>query len=221
MKKGIVTVLLMSVSLTSLAAGNPEIGKEKALACGACHGATGVSISGDWPNLAGQGEKYLAKQLRDFKSGARVDPVMSAQAMTIEDEDIEHLAAYFAAQMPAPAATQGVGENPEEMLKLGEQIYRGGIMAKDVPACMACHSPNGIGIEPAAFPALSAQQVPYVRKQLSAFANAANSDELASDTDTSAMVMRSNDPNAMMRDIASKLTPKEIEAVAYYMQGLH
>ncbi|WP_233119820.1 c-type cytochrome [Rappaport israeli] len=60
-----------------------------------------------------------------------------------------------------------------------------------------------------------------MRKQLSAFANAANSDELASDTDTSAMVMRSNDSNAMMRDIASKLTPKEIEAVAYYMQGLH
>ncbi len=221
MKKGIVAVLMMSFFLAVNAAGDPAIGKEKAVICVACHGVNGVSSMGDWPNLAGQGAQYIEKQLREFKSGACQDPVMSPQAMIIADEDIEHLATYFSQLPGVSAATQGAGDDPEALLALSERIYRGGIADKSVPACMACHGPSGRGIiAPSVFPALSAQQVPYTRKQLQTFHDALASEELATDADRSILTVRNNDTNMMMRDIAARLTPKQIEALAYYMQGL-
>ena len=146
---------------------------------------------------------------------------MQPQAGLLSDEDIANVAAYFAAQTPPPAATEGAGDNPEELLALGEALYRGGDMSKNVPACMACHGPTGAGIEPAAFPRVSGQHAKYTRTQLDAFKMAAQIDEQASETDRATLVVRANDPNGMMRDVADKLTPKQIEAVARYMQGLH
>ena len=171
--------------------------------------------------LAGQGQKYLEKQLRDFKSGERPSLIMQPQAVLLSDEDIANVAAYFAAQTPPPAATEGAGENPEELLALGEALYRGGDLSKNIPACMACHGPTGTGIEPAAFPRVSGQHAKYTRTQLDAFKTSALIDQQASETDPSSLVVRGNDPNGMMRDVAEKLTPKQIEAVARYMQGLH
>ena len=147
--------------------------------------------------------------------------VMQPQAAMLSDEDIVNVAAYFAAQTPGPASTEGAGENPEELLALGKAIYQGGDMSKNIPACMACHGPTGAGIEPAAFPRVSGQHAKYSRIQLDAFKTSALIDEQASETDRSTLVVRPNDPNGMMRDVASKLTPKQIEAVARYMQGLH
>ena len=86
---------------------------------------------------------------------------------------------------------------------------------------MACHGPTGAGIEPAAFPRISGQHAKYTRTQLDAFRTSALIDEQASETDRASLVVRANDPNGMMRDVAEKLTPKQIEAVARYMQGLH
>ena len=86
------TVMLASPAF----AGDVAAGKAKAATCAACHGAEGVSAVPMYPNLAGQKEAYLAKQLKDFKSGARKDPVMSAMAMPLSDEDIANLSAYFA-----------------------------------------------------------------------------------------------------------------------------
>ena len=86
---------------------------------------------------------------------------------------------------------------------------------------MACHGPAGAGIEPAAFPRVSGQHAKYTRTQLDAFKTSALFDQQASETDPSSLVVRGNDPNGMMRDVAEKLTPKQIEAVARYMQGLH
>lgn len=77
------------------AKGDPKVGEGKSATCVACHGAKGVSVNDLWPNLAGQKPGYIVKQLKDFKAGSRKDPVMSAQAMTINDSDIEHIAAYF------------------------------------------------------------------------------------------------------------------------------
>ena len=220
MKKGIVTIILFGLSTWAQAA-DIKAGEEKAAICTACHGPAGVSVNPDWPSLAGQGQKYIEKQLKDFKSGERPNMVMQPQAAMLSDEDIVNVAAYFAAQTPAPASTEGAGENPEELLALGKAIYQGGDLSKNVPACMACHGPTGAGIEPAAFPRVSGQHAKYSRIQLDAFKTSALIDEQASETDRSTLVVRPNDPNGMMRDVASKLTPKQIEAVARYMQGLH
>lgn len=220
MKKGIVTILLGSIAVWAQAA-DLKAGEEKAMVCVACHGPGGVSANPDWPSLAGQGQKYIEKQLKDFKNGERPNMVMQPQAGMLSDEDIVNVAAYFAAQTPPQATTEGAGDNPEELLALGEALYRGGDMSKNVPACMACHGPTGAGIEPAAFPRISGQHAKYTRTQLDAFRTSALIDQQASETDRASLVVRANDPNGMMRDVAEKLTPKQIEAVARYMQGLH
>ena len=220
MKKGIVTILTIAAATLAQAA-DIKAGEEKAVVCVACHGPGGVSISPEWPSLAGQGQKYLEKQLREFKSGERPNIIMQPQAALLSDEDIVNIAAYFAAQAPAPAATEGAGENPEELLALGEALSRGGDISQNIPACLACHGPAGDGIEPAAFPRVSGQHAKYTRTQLDAFKTAALIDQQASETDPATLVVRGNDPNGMMRDVAEKLTPKQIEAVARYMQGLH
>ena len=207
MKKGIVTILLGSIAVWAQAA-DLKAGEEKAMVCVACHGPGGVSANPDWPSLAGQGQKYIEKQLKDFKSGERPNMVMQPQAGMLSDEDIVNVAAYFAAQTPPQATTEGAGDNPEELLALGEALYRGGDMSKNVPACMACHGPTGAGIEPAAFPRLSGQHAKYTRTQLDAFRTSALIDQQASETDRASLVVRANDPNGMMRDVAEKLTPK-------------
>ncbi|UJF24777.1 cytochrome c4 [Suttonella sp. R2A3] len=220
MKKGILAVAVLTLSASVMAAGDAAAGEQKAAVCMACHGPGGVSANPEWPSLAGQGEKYLIKQLHDFKNGDRVNAVMAPQAAMLSDEDMANLAAYYASQEAPKAKTKGAGENPEEMLALGEALYRGGDMEKGIPACSACHGPTGAGISVAAFPQLSAQHAKYTRIQLDAFKAASGSSDQATDAPVPSAV-RANDPNAMMRDIASQMTPKQIEAVAYYIQGLN
>ncbi|SET19711.1 Cytochrome c553 [Thalassotalea agarivorans] len=86
------TVLMAAPSL----AADIAAGKAKSAVCAACHGQAGVSAVPMYPNLAGQKEEYLKKQLKDFKSGARKDPVMAPMAMPLSDEDIANLSAYYA-----------------------------------------------------------------------------------------------------------------------------
>jgi cytochrome c553 len=88
------------VSVSAWAAGDAAAGKAKSAICGACHGANGNSSNPMWPNLAGQHAPYLVKQLKDFKSGARKDPVMAPMAAPLSDQDMENLGAYFASQKP-------------------------------------------------------------------------------------------------------------------------
>lgn len=222
MKKIVLAAWVLTACAAAYAAPDIKAGEEKAnTVCMACHGKGGISVNPEWPNLAGQGEKYIKKQLHDFKNGSRINPVMQPQAQILSDQDIDNVAAYFASQKPAPAATNGTGKNPEAILKLGEDLYRGGDMARGIPACMACHGPTGAGIEPAAFPLLSAQHAKYNRIQLQQFQNAANFENQATDTTIQPSDMRTNDPNQMMQDVAAKLTPLQIEAVTLYIQGLH
>jgi len=91
-----VAALTAGVSATALAGGDVAAGKAKSAMCAACHGPAGISVNPLWPNLAGQQEAYLAKQLNDFKSGKRNDPVMSGMAKPLSDADIANLAAYYA-----------------------------------------------------------------------------------------------------------------------------
>ena len=111
---------------------------------------------------------------------------------------MKNLGAYFEAQKAKPRAAK----NPD-LVKAGQQIYRGGIMAKGVAACTSCHGPNGAGI-PAQFPRVAGQYAEYTAAQLQAFR----------------VGERANDPNRMMRDIAIKLSDQEIKAVSEYMAGL-
>ena len=88
------SVLLLSASV-SMAGGDAAAGKAKSSTCVACHGAAGISANPMWPNLAGQKDAYLAKQMKAFRDGTRTDPVMSPMAKPLSDDDIANLAAYF------------------------------------------------------------------------------------------------------------------------------
>ena len=87
------SVLLLSASISM--AGDAAAGKAKAASCAGCHGANGISANPLWPNLAGQKDAYLAKQLKAFRDGSRTDPTMSAMAKPLSDADIDNLAAYY------------------------------------------------------------------------------------------------------------------------------
>lgn len=189
-----VLVPFATVNSADLAAG-----KAKAqTVCLACHGADGNSPLANNPKLAGQNAAYLVKQLQEFKSGARQDPVMMGMAAALSDEDMLNISAFYASQKSNGGAAAA------DKVALGERIYRGGIAEKDVAACTACHGPTGSGISTSGFPAVSGQHATYVETQLNNFAEG----------------KRANDANRMMRDIAAKLSKDEIAAVAQYMQGL-
>ena len=99
MKRQILTVVsaLTLAAFSSIAvADHAALGKEKAVGCQGCHGANGISAVPTYPNLAGQKEAYLVKQMKAFKDGTRKDPTMNAMAAPLSDEDIAHLAAYYA-----------------------------------------------------------------------------------------------------------------------------
>ncbi len=198
--KNLLISLIVSAGLVSVAhAGDAEAGKAKSATCAACHGADGNSLAPTFPKIAGQGERYLIKQIKDIRDGARTVPEMAPFVAGLSDTDVEDLAAYFAAQTPTGGGAK------EELVELGQRIYRGGIADKGVPACLACHGPDGKGLDTAKFPRLAGQHDVYTVKQLTNFS----------------MNLRTNDGDSrMMRDIAYRLHATEIEAVASYIQGL-
>lgn len=179
------------------AAGDAAKGAEIAsTVCVACHGADGNSMITLNPKLAGQHPEYLLKQLREFKSGVRANPVMGGMVANLTEDDMANLAAYFSGQKMTGGAAVSNGKG-----SLGEKIYRGGIAARGVPACAACHSPNGAGI-PAQFPRLAGQHADYTAAQMTAFRSGARGNA------------------KMMRMIAATLSDEEIAAVSDYIQGL-
>ena len=98
MKKVIVTTiasLLLVTANISMAGGDAAAGKAKSATCAGCHGAEGVSANPLWPNLAGQKDAYMVKQMKAFRDGVRNDPMMSPMAKPLSDADIDNLAAYF------------------------------------------------------------------------------------------------------------------------------
>src|SRR5262249_5471421 len=140
--------------------GSVDAGRAKSATCAACHGADGNSVSPTWPSLAGQHPEYIAKQLKAFKSGERKDVAMTPFAQMLSDQDVLDVAAYFSTQKPTPK-----GADPA-LVSLGQQIYRGGVPARGIPACIACHGPGGHGNPFAAYPRIGWQHAPYVTKAL-------------------------------------------------------
>lgn len=180
------------------AAGDPQAGKTKSAPCAACHGADGNSVNPEWPNLAGQFAPYLVKQLQDFKSGARKNPLMAPMVAPLSPQDMEDLAAYFASQ-----PLKVIGVKDEALARQGERLYRGGDAKLRIAACMACHLPDGSGVPPR-FPRLSGQHARYVELQLKAFKAGE----------------RTND-GGFMFPISFFLSEQQIKAVAQYVSGLH
>lgn len=82
----------------TVSTGIAAAGKEKAAVCAACHGEAGVSKAPNWPNLAGQHRDYLEQAISRYRDKQRADPVMQSQAVTLTDEEVKNLAAYFSAQ---------------------------------------------------------------------------------------------------------------------------
>lgn len=126
--------------------GDAEAGQGKVATCGACHGADGNSAMPNFPKIAGQGERYLVKQLTDIREGRRVVPEMTGLLDNSSDQDLADMAAFYASQ------TQTAGVADPELAERGEAIFRGGNLETGLPACTGCHSPTGKGNEPAAYP---------------------------------------------------------------------
>lgn len=203
MKKVLISVLLtagLAVSLNASAQGNAEAGKDKVAVCAGCHGADGNSAVGSFPKLAGQGAKYLNKQLQDIKSGARPIVEMTGLLDNLSDQDLLDISAFYASQSIV------IGQANKDLAAAGSAIYRAGIPEKNVAACMACHGPSGTGIELASFPALGGQHAEYTASQLKKF----RVGERTNDGDT-----------LIMRSIAARLSDREIEAVSAYISGLY
>ena len=203
MNKLIVSLLLtLGITGVAHAAGDATAGQAKAAVCGACHGPDGNSPAPNFPKLAGQGERYLTKQMQDIKSGKRTVLEMTGLLTNLSDQDLADLAAYFASQKGS------VGAADPKLVARGEQLFRGGNLEKGLPACTGCHSPNGAGNAAASFPRLSGQHATYIAKQLTDF----RKEEAG----------RANDGDAMtMRTIARKLSDEDIAALSSYIQGLH
>ncbi|MCS6810049.1 MAG: c-type cytochrome [Tepidimonas sp.] len=164
--------------------------------CVACHAADGNSTTAANPKLAQQHPEYLIKQLQEYKSGKRANAVMVGFASQLSDQDMRDIAYWLASQK----ATTGAATDAEKV-RLGERIYRGGLMDRRIPACAGCHGPRGSGI-PAEYPRLSGQHAEYTATQLKLF----RTNERAN--------------NKPMHEIARYLTDVEIAALADYIAGL-
>lgn len=174
--------------------GNPVAGKEKSALCQGCHGEYGISATADFPKLAGQYAAYIQKQIHDFQSGSREDPVMSGMAATVTDnQDLLDISAYFASQ------NQMKGDSPVNSPS-GKILFTIG------NGCVNCHGENGKGAGPGNphAPVIGGQHKDYLIKQLKAFASGA----------------RNNEPSGMMGMIARSMSDSEIEDVASYVSGM-
>jgi len=203
-----ITVLLVSAAQVVAAAEQPAAApaagdafKAQPIAtavCAACHGPDGNSPVPINPNLAGQHANYLYKQLADYKSGRRKNPIMAGIVASLSDGDMRNLAVYFSQQKAKPGAAKDA-----DLVAAGQRLYRGGDVQAGVPACASCHSPDGAGI-PIQYPRLGGQHGEYTLAQLQSFRTGE----------------RANDSNAVMRTISQRMNDKAMSAVAEYIAGL-
>lgn len=189
--------------------GSAEAGAAKAAVCTACHGPNGNSTNPEWPNLAGQNAVYIREQLAMFKAKKRSNPVMFPIVEPMSDQDFADVAAYFASQTPA-----GLEADPSYW-KAGEALYKSGDVARGIPACTACHGPDGQGNAAAGYPALRAQHSVYTVKQLQDYLT---QNRYRDATDSGTVYQTRNSP--MMTTVAARLSPEDIRNLASYLQGL-
>jgi cytochrome c553 len=210
MNRNISRVMAMAALLTTAAAfakngmvdpprsGDPVAGKSKSLLCQGCHGEDGNSLTALVPKLAGQNAGYIAKQVHNFQAGVRKHAIMNDLAVTVNDDDITDIAAYFSSleKMKGQGSTN---------IQAGESLFLNGDASRHIIACVNCHGTNGKGLEPnpAMIPVIGGQNKDYLSRQLVNFR----------DGD------RSNSPDGVMNGITKSLTDAEIESLADYISG--
>ncbi len=185
--------------------GDANAGAELVGQCAACHGAQGKSIASDWPNLAGQNQRYISEQLKYFQQGDRENALMMSvipYLNTLTDGQILDIAAFYSSQTPAV----GQAKEDEELLALGKSLYMAGDLKRGIPACTACHSINGAGNAQAGFPRVSGQQKAYLISTLKAYRS---------------LERNAGDYSLVMQSASQNLKDKDIEALANYMHGLY
>lgn len=181
-------------------AGDAVAGKAKSAACGGCHGFDGNSPIAMYPKLAGQNEAYLVKQVKDYKANdTRKNAIMLGMVAALSDEDAADIGAYFQAQSVSAAASFD-----KFKAAAGREIYKGGNLQTGVPACQACHGPNGAGTAGVGYPMLGGQYADYTLAQLKAFKDGT----------------RSNDDKMLMRSVVDLMSDEDMEAVAHYIASL-
>jgi cytochrome c553 len=193
--------------------GDATAGEAKAAACAACHGADGNAADPQYPNLAGQHEHYIARQLALYKSGERDNAIMLGFAATLSSQDMRDIGAYFAKQTARPGVADEslIAEGPNagrKFYEVGQKLYRSGDAARGIPSCAACHGPAGAGVPGPSWPALHAQHAQYTAVQLRAFRDGA-------------VWGKDANANAIMAAVARNLTDEEIDSLASFLQGLY
>lgn len=184
-----------------LVLGDAKAGEGKAATCAACHGMDGNSSDKTYPKLAGQNEAYVVRQLGLMKTQKRTNPVMMPFIGNLSDQDLHDLGAFYANK------TSLAGLADDKLLARGQALYRGGDSTLGVPACMACHGPDGRGMAGAGYPQLAGQWADYVQAKLKDF---------------KAGTAWGDDNNAkVMPEIAKHLGDSDIAALASYVEGLH
>lgn len=206
-------LIAAAFALTSFAAaqaavnmpmGDVAAGKAASAVCAACHGVDGNSASAEFPRLAGQNAKYIYMQLMNYKSGARKNALMNAQAANLTPKQMADLAAYFASRQ------SGVSLADPVIADAGAKLYRGGDAARGVVPCSGCHSPDGRGNALAAFPRLGGQHASYVKAQLEAYRSAGRADATGTKRE-----------HVIMQQVASRLSDEDIELLSNFISGLH
>jgi cytochrome c553 len=206
----------LEVDLSKTTWGDAEAGAGKAAACAACHGADGNPSDPQYPRIAAQSERYIARQLALFASGERhsgLAAVMAPFAQALSPQDMRDVGAYFAKQKSGAGVADDsvVADGPYAGLKfyeIGQRIYRAGAADRGIPACLACHGATGAGNPGPAYPHIGGQMADYTARRLSEY---------------KAGVTSEKDPALfqVMAQVAGKLTEQEISALSSYIQGLH
>jgi len=181
--------------------GDATAGQAKSTVCAACHGMDGNPATAQYPKLAGQHENYISRQIGLFKAHTRDNPIMIGFATPLSEQDAHDIGAYFAGKTSLP----GVADT--KLVARGELLYRGGDASAHVPACMACHGPDGRGNPGAMYPQLSGQYADYVTLKLKDWRDG--------------KTWGDDDRAKIMPVVAKGLSDGDIAALASYIEGLH
>jgi len=206
----VLTVFLFSISpIVFSAVSESKIGKKIAMqgnsngatACISCHGLKGEGMApAGFPRLSNLDQRYLSKQLQDFRNGTRKDPIMEPIAKALTKKESAAVSNYF---VTLKTSSSNSSKADSALLAQGKKIATIGNWANTIPACFACHGPGGTGVGEH-FPALAGQHASYITKQIQAWKSGT----------------RKNDANDLMKVIAVRMSDSEIMAVSAYLASL-
>jgi cytochrome c553 len=196
---GLLAVSSVMVAGVSIA-GDAAAGKAKSAACGGCHGFDGNSPIATYPKLAGQNEAYIVEQVKAYQANTnRKNEIMKGMVAGLSIKDAHDIGAYFQAQTLKSAAPFD-----ESKIAVGRELYKGGDLQKGIPACQACHGPEGAGTAGIGYPEVGGQYVEYTLAQLRAFKDGT----------------RTTDDKKLMRSIVEKMSDDDLVAVANYIASM-